>query len=52
MPEDDKLLDALGDFAKFVDTMTGMRQQLVDQGWSQDHAEELVVAAMRGGQGR
>lgn len=42
-------LDAMRDAANAVAAFTGLRQQLVDAGWSAEHAELLVIEMVKAG---
>lgn len=42
-------LDALDDFASVVETFSGFRAQFMSAGWSQEHAEEMVIQILKMG---
>lgn len=41
------LLEVMEQMAAFVATVTGVKQQLLDAGWSAENAEQIVVHALK-----
>jgi hypothetical protein len=39
--------EVIAEFGKGVALWTDMRQQLIDSGWSPEHAEEIVIYAIK-----
>lgn len=47
---DDKTTELLAiqeQFGLYVATINGLRQQLIDAGWTAEHAEEVVLLAIK-----
>ena len=43
----DDPLKIMEEIATYVSALTGMRQQLLDQGWSVEAAEQIVLHALK-----
>lgn len=48
MPKDDAF-NLIEQFRDFTSAMTGMKAQLIENGWSDEGAEQIVIHALKAG---